>query len=213
MKKAPFIVFDGMDGSGKGTQVKLLIDRALHAHRQFVDTREPGGSPLGEKIRDLFSSPEGAIASARTQFFMMWAARSDWFERVVLPNLEKGVPVISDRCDSSTMAYQVYAKEAPELEDEFWRIRSMIFGKHPPTLYLFIDLPAKEAKRRVDADTSRSKSLFDKKPLEWYERVRKGFQSLREDLPNHVIMIDGDRSPEAIHEEVYKIVSEHCGWK
>lgn len=209
----PFIVLDGMDGSGKGTQVKLLVERALHSHRQFVDTREPGGSPLAEKIRDLFSLPEGAIASARTQFFMMWAARSDWFERVVMPNLEKGIPVISDRCDSSTMAYQVYAKEASELEDEFWRIRGMVFGKYEPTLYLIIDLPAEEAKRRVDADTIRAKSLFDQKPLAWFERVREGFRALHDDLPNRVIMINGDRPPEVIHEEIYKIVADHCDWK
>lgn len=211
--KTPFIVIDGMDGSGKGTQINLLVDRALHSGRKFYNTREPGGSVLSEQIRSLFSSPSGAAASARTQFFLMWAARSNWVEQIIIPNLSAGTPVISDRGDSSTLAYQVYAKEAPELEDVFWRMRNMIFGDHAPTLYIFIDVSAREAKHRVDQDSSRTKSAFDAQPLEWYERVRQGFEAFRDELPNHVIVVNGYRPPEVIHEEVYKIVADHCGWK
>lgn len=211
--RTPFIVIDGMDGSGKGTQIDLLVDRAIRTGRKFYNTREPGGAVLSEEIRALFSSPEGANASARTQFLLMWAARSNWLEKIVIHNLSTGVPVISDRGDSSTLAYQVYAKEAPELEDNFWRMRDMIFGEHTPTLYIFVDVPASEAKRRVDLDSSRTKSAFDAQPLEWYVRVRHGFEEFRDQLPNHVLMVNGDRPAEVIHEEVYRIVSEHCGWK
>lgn len=211
--RTPFIVIDGMDGSGKGTQIDLLVDRAIRSGRKFYNTREPGGAVLSEEIRALFSSPEGASASARTQFLLMWAARSNWLEKIVIPNLSASTPIISDRGDSSTLAYQVYAKEAPQLEDEFWRMRSMIFGEYTPTLYIFVDVPAREAKRRVDLDNSRTKSAFDAQPLEWYERVRHGFEAFQNELPNHVLMINGDRPTEVIHEEIYKIVSEHCGWK
>lgn len=211
--KTPFVVIDGMDGSGKGMQIGLILERSRRSGHKFINTREPGGAPLSEKIRDLFNSPEGADASARTQFLLMWAARSNWLEKVVIPNLSAGTSVISDRGDSSTLAYQVYAKGAPEFEDEFWRMRSMIFGEYAPTLYIFIDVPAREAKRRVDQDNSRTKSAFDAQPLEWYERVRQGFEAFRNELPNHVIVVNGDRPPEVIHEEVYKIVADHCGWK
>lgn len=211
--KAPFIVIDGMDGSGKGTQISLLAARMGDEGRNFILTREPGGTPLSEKIRDIFSSPEGADASARTQYLLMWAARSHWMEKVVIPYLSAGTLIISDRGDSSTIAYQVYAKMAPELEDDFWRMRKFVFGEHSPTRYIILDIPAEEAKRRIDADTSRVKSPFDMKPLEWYKRVREGFQTLHEELPHHVTIINGARTPEIIHEEIYRIVKEHCRWK
>lgn len=213
MKKAPFIVIDGMDGSGKGTQIDLLVERALHHGYKFFNTREPGGAVLSERIRDIFVSPEGASASARTQFLLMWAARSHWLEKIVIPHLSSDIPVISDRGDSSTLAYQVYAKQALELEDEFWRMRSMIFGKYTPMRYFIIDVPPEEAKRRVDADKSRTASDFDLAPLDFYDRVRAGFYAFREKLPHNVVIINGARSPEIIHEEIYQIVSECCGWE
>lgn len=213
MKKAPFIVIDGMDGSGKGTQINLLVDRAMREGRGFYATREPGGAPLSENIRELFKSPLGMGSSARTQFLMMWASRSEWLEKIIIPHLSVGVPVFSDRCDTSTLAYQVYAKKAPELEDEFWRMRQMIFGKYDPTVYIIIDVPAEEAKRRVDADKSREASDFDLAPLDFYRRVRRGFQAFHTELPNQTIMIDGARAPEEIHEEIYGIVRNICIWR
>ncbi|MHB1118124.1 MAG: dTMP kinase [Minisyncoccota bacterium] len=211
--KTPFIVIDGMDGSGKGTQMTLLIERATREGRTFINTREPGGTPLAEKIRELFKSSLGMGASSRTQFLLMWAARSDLLENVVIPHLDNGTPVFLDRGDDSTLAYQAYAKQAPELEGEFWRMREFILGKYAPSLYLIVDLSAEEAKRRVDADKQREASDFDLEPLGFYQRVRQGFHAFRDKLPHKVMMIDGDRPPEVIHEEVYKIVSELCGWK
>lgn len=210
--KAPFIVIDGMDGSGKGTQISLLTGRLGDEGKKFIFTREPGGTPFSEKLRDLFNSTEGAETSARTQSLLMWTARSDVHERVIVPALNAGIIVVDDRGDTSTLAYQAYARMAPELEDEFWRMRKFVFGEHPPTLYIILDLPAEEAKRRVDADFDRVKSPFDMKPLAWYSRVRGGFHAFHEELPHQVMMVNGARSPETIHEEIYRIVKEHCRW-
>ncbi|MBI5078166.1 MAG: dTMP kinase [Candidatus Yonathbacteria bacterium] len=210
IKKAPLIIIDGIDGSGKTTQANLLKERLSDG--QVVFTRQPGGTPLSEKIRDVFSSSLAVDASPQTQFFLMWASRADWLEQVVIPNIEKGIPVISNRGGSSTYAYQVYAREAHDLEEEFWRTRALVMGKHKPRMYIIIDIPAKEARRRMDADESRIKSLFDVKPLEFHERARAGFRAFAKKLPGEVIILDGMRDRDVIHKEVFALVSEICGW-
>ena len=210
MKKAPLIIIDGIDGSGKTTQANLLKERLSDG--QVCFTRQPGGTPLSEKIRDVFSSTEAVEASGQTQFFLMWASRTNWLEKVVIPNIEKGTPVISNRGDSSTYAYQVYAREAHDLEEEFWRIRDFVMDKHKAKVHIIIDISAKEARRRMNLDKNRVKSLFDLKPLDYHERARAGFRAFSEKLPGQVIIVDGDRDRVIIHKEVYSIVSKACGF-
>jgi dTMP kinase len=210
IKKAPLIIIDGIDGSGKTTQANLLKERLSDG--QVVFTRQPGGTPLSEKIRDVFSSALAVEASPQTQFFLMWASRADWIESVVIPNTEKGIPVISNRGGSSTYAYQVYAREAHELEEEFWRTRELVMGKHKPKMYIIIDITAKEARRRMESDKDRVKSLFDVMPLDFHERARAGFRAFAKKLPGEVVIIDGARDRDVIQKEVYDIVSSLCGW-
>lgn len=211
-KKTPLIIFDGIDGSGKSTQVALLKERIGDAH-PICFTREPGGAPLAEKIRDIFSSPEGVQASARTQFFLLTASHSHWLEEVALPNLKEGTPVISERGDSSLFAYQLVTRDHREMEDLFWEIRSHLFGEHRPTLYFIFDVSPVEAKHRVNTDVVRSRSLFDLEPIEFYERAREGFRIFSQKLPDEVVVIDGSRDPKIVHEEVYALVSKMCGWQ
>ncbi len=209
--KTPFIIIDGLDGCGKGTQLNLLKERASHEGRVFVFTREPGGAPLSEKLRELFKSDIGMKASAFTQSLMMWASRRNYLEEIVWPSLANNVPVISDRGDSSTLAYQVFAKQTPELEPEFWRMRKLVFGEQEPSLYIILDVPAEVARVRSLADGDHS-SQFDIAPIDFYERVRAGFGAFAKALPDKVVVIDGDRSPEEIHRDFYRVVSEACGW-
>jgi len=210
-QQVPFIVFDGMDGSGKGTQMRLLEERSQKEQRKIVFTREPGGVPLAEELRTVFKSPLGMQADALTQFLLMWAARNEWMKKFVIPQVTNGFVVCTDRSDSSTLAYQVYAKEAHELEDEFWRMRRLVFAKHEPSLYVILDVPAETARERSLADSTHT-SDFDVAPLGWYESVRTGFQAFVKGLPDKVVVIDGTRIPLQIHEEIYSIIARHCGW-
>ena len=211
-KKAPLIIIDGIDGSGKSTQAKMLQERLSDG--QVIFTRQPGGTPLSEKIRDVFSSVEAVEASARTQFYLMWASRTNWMEKVVIPNTEKGTPVISNRGDSATYAYQIHAREAPELEEEFWRTRELVMGSHKPKVHIIIDVSAREARRRMNEDKHRTKSLFDVKPLEFHERARAGFRAFAAKLPEgEVVIVNGSRHRDIIHKEVYALVSKLCGWE
>jgi dTMP kinase len=210
--KTPFIVVDGLDGCGKGTQILLFDERArLEERGKFLFTREPGGVPLATEIRYLFKSDLGMQASAMTQSLLMWASRRAYLEGSVWPALEKGTPVLSDRGDDSTLAYQVYAKQAPELEAEFWRMRKLIFEDRAPTLYIIIDVPAAVARERSLADKTHM-SQFDRMPIEWFENVKKGFAAFANALPDQVVIIDGNRPPKEVHEDFYRVVGNACGW-
>ncbi len=212
INKIPFIIIDGQDGSGKGTQIRLLKERIEKEHRTAVFTREPGGVPLSEALRTVIKSDEGMSSDALTQFLMFWAARNEWVKQLVVPNLTKGIPIFSDRGDSSTFAYQVIAKNTPELEEEFWRVREMVFGDYEPTLYIIIDVPAEVARERSLSDGEHT-SAFDTEHVDFYERVRQGFRDFSKKAHTNVFFIDGTRTPEIIHKEIYSIVSELCGWK
>lgn len=211
--KTPYIVVDGLDGCGKGTQLKLLHERAIHEGHAHTLTREPGGAPLSEALRELFKSQMGANASALTQFLMMWSSRRNYLEEIVWPSLEYSVPVFSDRGDSSTIAYQVFAKNAPELEAEFWHLRNLVFAGKEPSLYLFLDMPPALARSRAMADETRGElSHFDTKPIGFYEGVYNGFRVFANHPRVNMVSVDATRSREEIHEDIYRIVSEACGW-
>lgn len=213
VKKAPYIVIDGLDGCGKGTQIKLLSERATHEGHVFTVTRAPGGAPLSESLRELFKSEIGAQASALTQFLMMWTSHRNYLEEVVWPSLEDNIPVFSDRGDSSTLAYQVYAKNAPELEAEFWRLRKLVFGEYTPTAYIFLDVPPVVARNRVVGDDTRGEiTHFDAAPLEFYERVYEGFCAFENHPTVKMYSVNGARCREETQEDIYRIVKAECGW-
>ncbi|OHA79707.1 MAG: dTMP kinase [Candidatus Yonathbacteria bacterium RIFCSPHIGHO2_01_FULL_44_41] len=211
--KTPFIVIDGLDGSGKTTQLKLLCERAEREGKKFILTREPGGAPLSEALRELFKSELGLKASALTQLLMVTASRRNCMEEAVWPFLAQGITVFSDRCDSSTLAYQVYAKNAPELEEEFWRLRKLVFGEYPPTTYIFLDVLPRVARNRVVGDDTRGEiSHFDAAPLKFYERVYEGFRAFENHPTVKMYSVNGARCREEIQEDIYRIVKAECGW-
>lgn len=209
----PFIVLDGPDGSGKTTQLKLLERRMGEEGRDAVFTREPGGAPLSEALRDLIKSDLGGSASALTQSLMFWAARRNYLEEVVWRAIDRGIPVFSDRGDSSTLAYQIYGKQAHNLENEFWRMRALVFGDRTPDLYIFLDVSPEVAYSRTHTEERKGEmSHFDAESIEFYRRVHQGYNAFREEVPGSVVLIDGECAPAEIHEEIYKLVSMYCGW-
>ena len=176
----------------------------------FVLTREPGGAPLSEAIRELFKSDLGGEASALTQFLMMWASRRNYLEQVVWSALEDNIPVFSDRGDSSTLAYQVYGKQKQKLEAHFWSHRNLVFDGHLPSLYILLDVSPVVARDR--ATIRGDVSHFDAQPVEFYERVYKGFHEFGKHPSVKMVLVDGTRSREEIHEDIFRIVCAECGW-
>jgi len=210
--KTKYIVFDGMDGSGKGTQMKLLKEKF---GSQVVFTREPGGTPFAEEIREiLVNNPLAGKSTALNNFFLFWAAREELQENLFVPALRMGKHVFSDRGDSSTFAFQLYGEEHEELVCTFLRIRELVFGgnarRRQPDLYVIFDLPAEIARERATQDTSRTTSHFDVRDLEYYQRVRKGFEKFSRYVLS-VRFIDADRTPLKIHQEVLTVLRDRVG--
>ncbi|MHB8710352.1 MAG: dTMP kinase [Minisyncoccota bacterium] len=200
-----YIVFEGMDGSGKGTQIKLLQEKLSGP---VVFTREPGGTPFAEEIRKIVrDNPLAGKSTALNNFLLFWAAREELQHNLVVPALRSGKHVFSDRSDSSTYAFQICGEEHKELVHLFNLTRKHIFlNRQPPDLYIIFDLPAEVARERVMQDANREANHFDVRDLAYYKRVREGFREFAEHMP--VEFIDATRSPEAIHRSVLIILAK-----
>lgn len=213
-KRGTFIVLDGMDGSGKGTQIDLLKKRL--AGRNVFFTREPGGSPKAEEIRKGLMDKDGSPSNPATDFFLFCAARASHVEDVIEPARERGTSVICDRYDSSTLAYQVYGEGRSDLKELFFATREVLpEDEYHPDLYIILDLPAEVAYERRAADASQAKSRFDLKPLEYYQRVRKGFKEFVKHIGDGsysaVYVVDAEQTPEEVHEEIWSQIRARIG--
>lgn len=192
-----------MDGSGKGTQMRLL--QTALSGGSFLFTREPGGTPRAEEIRTELLRHGGAPSNPVCDFFLFWAARGSHIEDAVEPARARGVHVISDRYDSSTFAFQIYGEEHRALEPVFHAVRSSLPEYYRPDAYIILDLPAEVAFKRRTADVAQEKSKFDVRPIAYHQRVRDGFLALTSFAPTHYI--DANRTPEEMHRDVLRVVS------
>ena len=205
-----YIVFDGMDGSGKGTQIELLRKK-LEGVVPAVFTVEPGGTPFADEIRKVVrDNPLAGKSTPLNNFLLFWAAREELQENLVTPALWSGKHVFSDRGDSSTFAFQLFGEEREELFGVFSLMRKLVFdanrGRRQPDFYIVFDLPADVARERVMQDKSRKKTHFDVRDIGYYERVRNGFLRFAEHSP--VRFVDATRTPDEIHRSVCLLLSE-----
>ena len=148
--EAKYVVFDGMDGSGKGTQMNLLKEKFGDS---VVFTREPGGTPFAEEIRKiLLGNPLTEKSTALNNLLLFFAAREELQQNLVAPSLKAEKSVFSDRGDSSTFAFQLYGEKHLDLLTAFRFMGNLVFRNHLPDLYIIFDLPAEIARERVMCD-------------------------------------------------------------
>ncbi len=184
MKKGKFLVLDGGEGAGKSTQIKKLAE--YFGDRIFI-TREPGGSPYAEEIRSLIlNSKYAAQADAKTHFALFWAARADHLKNSILPALSRGQHVISDRFDSSTYAYQVFAQGALELKSFFWKMRAFYLPRTPDR-YIFLDVDPKIGLARKQTQKGVELNHFDERDVAFHSNMRKGLLDFFKKVPHSVI--------------------------
>lgn len=167
--KGKFIVIEGDDGAGKTTFVNYL----KKIHPEFVYSREPGGSPASEEIRRVLLSDQGSAIDPLTRFHLFWASRAENLNKVILPALEEGKTVVTDRFDGSTFAFQVGGDGCKHLEEMFWLIRDYHMA-NIPVRYLYFHLPIAKAIERM-RKRAEEQNHFDLKGEEYRSEVSRHY--------------------------------------
>lgn len=208
MSRGAFITFEGSEGCGKSTQVKRLASRLERAGVPVLITREPGGTAIGEKIRDLLQfAPESFAMAPETELLLFEASRSQLVRETIRPALEHGSIVISDRFFDSTTVYQGVARK---LEPGIVAtLNDFAVGSDRPDLTIILDVDVATARARM-LRRVRSVVVIDRmeqEPLEFYERVCEGYRELARREPARIRLLDGSRSPDEIESEIWREVS------
>lgn len=199
--RGKFITFEGIDGCGKTTQAEMLLELLEKQELSISFVREPGGDPISESIRKLLLHSE-EIMSDRAEALLMIASRAQLTDKVILPHLLNGRWMIADRYADSTLAYQGGGRglNSTALEEINY------FGTYTlkPDLTFFIDISVEEANKRMSV----SRDRIEKEGQEFQQRVRDFYTNLHTKEPERVILINGENSIDAIHNEISSIVSE-----
>ena len=203
MARGRFITFEGGEGAGKTTQLKRLAARLVSQGLEVVATREPGGSPGAESIRDLVLNGEADRWSPVTETLLMYAARRDHIERVIAPALARGAWVVCDRYADSTRAYQGAAGGAdPGL---IAALETHVMAETRPDLTLVFDLPTAIGLERAHARAG-GEMRFESKGLAFHERLREAFLAIARGEPGRCALIDAAASLEAVEAAVWAAV-------
>lgn len=210
MAAGKFITFEGGEGSGKSTQARLLADRLRAAHIDVVLTREPGGSPFAERIRDVLLDPATPAHPPLAEALLFSAARADHLDKLIRPALREGKWVISDRFADSTRVYQGAAGSVPRETIE--ALERLVVGTTMPSLTFIIDVPAelgldRATARRKTESSERGADPYEGRDLIYHERLRSGFLTLAAENTKRYVVIDGEKAPGEVAEEVWQAVS------
>lgn len=191
-----FVTLEGVDGAGKSTHIPWIAERLRAAGRKVVVTREPGGTPLAEKIRELVLSQPMDAAS---ETLLMFAARADHVRTIIRPALERGEWVLCDRFSDATIAYQGGGKGVPR--EWIGQLAGAVHRSLAPDLTLVFDCPYEVSRERME-NAGRAFDRFEAEGREFFERVRAAYARLAREEPQRVKLIDGSRSIEQVRSEL-----------
>jgi len=204
--RGTFVTLEGPDGSGKTTQIALLADRLRQAGRAVVITREPGGTPFGERVRDLLLGTDAAGIDPRTEVLLFCAARTELVTRVVVPALAAGRIVVCDRYADATLAYQGYGRGV----DLAWisALGRTVTGGLVPDRTVLLDLPVETGlARRPAAEWNR----LDAASLAFHRRVRAGYLALADREPRRWVVVAADRPRDDVAADVLAALGDLPG--
>ncbi|MDO6591505.1 dTMP kinase [Loktanella sp. D2R18] len=193
-----FITFEGIDGSGKSTQSRLFADHLRAQGRDVILTREPGGSPGAEEIRQLLLTGDTDRWSAETEILLFTAARRDHLEKTIQPALAAGKTVISDRFADSTRVYQGATRG--DLRAMVDSLHRLMIGREPDLTFI-IDMDPATALERGLARKS-GEDRFEDFGLGFQETLRHGFLALAHAQPDRCVLVDGNRTPDETASEI-----------
>lgn len=206
---ALFITFEGIEGSGKSTQIRHLFEFLRGRDLEVLMTREPGGTLAGEKVRGILLDPMMRGLIPRAELFLYAAARIQHIEEIIQPALAAGKVVLCDRFVDATVAYQGYGREIPLSEVKV--VNSLAALDLKPDLTFLLDLPVeaglKRARERNEADASSATSRFEQEDLDFHGRVREGYLAIAAADRPRVKIIPADQPVERVAKQIQAVVS------
>ena len=196
LNNAKFITFEGIDGCGKSTQARLLLDYMNNSGVETILVREPGGTNISESIREILLHSSSSQMGDRTESLLMTASRAQLTQEVIVPNIDQGKFVIADRYSDSTLAYQGGGRNL----DIEWLIELNNYATFTllPDITFFVDIRPEEALRRKDSDKDR----IEGEGIEFQARVRKTYHELAERFNDRYVILDGYGEIDDIHQKV-----------
>jgi dTMP kinase len=196
-----FIVLDGPEGSGKTTQVERLIQWLREGGRQATAVRDPGSTPVSERIREVLLDKRLPEMDVHTEIFLYMASRAEMVARIILPALEVGLVVVSDRFVSSTVAYQ---GAAGGIEPEtIWNLGRIACAGLEPDLTVILDLDVKTGFARL----RRERDRIESKDRAYHEKVRQGFLAMAAERPDRFAVVDASRPPDDVTRHIREAVA------
>lgn len=210
-----FVTFEGIDGSGKTTQLHAVARWLAEEGHTVLVTREPGGTPIGEQIRQILLRRRNSRMAPLCELMLMAAARAQHVQEIIAPTVNAGHIVLSDRYSDATWAYQHGGRGIPE--EDIRTLCTMAEQERVPDLTFVYDLPCEEALQRVhDRNSSRMEgevddTRFDEEKLAFHERVRAFYKVLAERHPDRIVVIDASAEIPAVTAETIEHLSEFLG--
>jgi len=200
--KTRFITFEGIDGCGKSTQARLLMEKLNEKGCKAILVREPGGTRVSEAVREILLTKDMDELQGRTEALLMTASRAQLTDEVILPNLDKGNWVIADRYADSTLAYQGGGRQL----DVEWLIKLNIFATDEltPDMTIYVDVVPEEGKRRRE---SNNPDRIEKAGVDFQQNVRKMYQEIAKRFPDRIIVVDGHEAIEKIQRTIWQEIT------
>lgn len=198
------ITFEGIEGSGKSTQARLLVETLRSQGHEVLSVREPGGSAIAEAIRALLLDPANTAMSPLAELLLYEAARAQVVAEVIKPGLDRGAIVICDRFYDSTTAYQGAGRQLRNVD--FSTLNRLATGGLIPDLTILLDVPVDTGLRRAKGDSAGDR--IEQEPIEFHNRVRQGFQAIAAAERARVHLFDGLRPQGELAAEIARLAAE-----
>lgn len=201
------ISFEGSEGSGKSTQLSRLAAHLQKSGREVVTTREPGGTEIGEQIRNIIvHNSKGDEMCAETELLLFTAARAQLVREVIAPALIRGAIVLSDRFLDSSTVYQGIGRNLAL--DPVNQINRFAVGNVMPDITIVIDVPTSVSLERIRQRASDLPDRMERENIDFYEKVREGYLVLAKGMPDRFVVIDGTQSADTIEKKIWQAISE-----
>jgi dTMP kinase len=208
--KGKLISFEGSEGSGKSTQIAHLAARLQGMKRDVISVREPGGTEIGEQIRNIIvHNSKGEEMCAETELVLFTAARAQLVREVIAPALLKGSIVLSDRYLDSSTVYQGIGRNLAQ--DPVQQINQFAVGNVMPDLTIVIDVPTETSLARIRQRASDLPDRMERENIDFYNKIRAGYLVLAKGMPERFVVVDGTKDEATIEKKVWAAVKERLG--